>query len=181
MPKNIRNVQSRTPTPESVPSVNPEEMIFAIQVFQAALRLRMPVENPERKGIEFDGSEGARTMLDSLPVAVRNQFVVRENRLAPKDTAFHRGVGAVLQHYADHADREAIFQRVMAFYFLVNSRAGERLQQWQKPSEEDSEATMLDSAVMEAVAVAPVRDYGHFQEDEFFAVVEKISKKYSSD
>jgi hypothetical protein len=182
MSKHNDDVPSETSPFEPVPSVNPDEMVFAIQIFQAGLRLRMPVANPESKGIELGSPETAQTMLDSLPKPVRDQFVVREGRIAPKDNALHRGVGAVLSHYADHPERQAIFQRTMGFYFLVNDIGRGGFQRWEKPSEEDPEVTTLHPAILEAVAVAPVGKYGKFEENEFFAVVEQISKeKYSDD
>lgn len=34
----------------STPQVDAQEMMFAIQVFQAGLRVRMPMPSPEKKG-----------------------------------------------------------------------------------------------------------------------------------
>ncbi len=98
--------------PGPVQPADPEEMSFALQVFQAGLRLRMPMQSPEKKGIEFGDAAMAQAMLESLPKVIREQFVIRDNRVAPKDTPLHRGIFGVMEHYKDHPQKDAIASRI---------------------------------------------------------------------
>jgi hypothetical protein len=160
------------------PPVDKEEMRFALGVFQAGLRLRMPMESPAKKGIPIEDKEEGERMLEPLPPEVRELFTIRDDRVAPKDIPLHRAVFGVMDHYKDHPQREAISTRLGAFYFLVNDvRDTGRWDKWQKPSEEDAEAMMLHPAVVDAIATVRLTKFGGFEVDEFFRAVEKIAKE----
>ena len=50
---------------ESIPlgpaaPVNPKEMDFAIQLFQAGLRMKLPVSASERRGVDFGDNAALR-------------------------------------------------------------------------------------------------------------------------
>jgi hypothetical protein len=172
-----KNKSTLLPTTPLVPqaiAIDPEEMAFAFQVFQAGLRLKMPTRNPETYGINTGDIVVAQGELDSLPTLLRGYFVVRDSRLAPRDIPLHRGFLAVLSHYKDHPHVRSILTRTMAFYFLVN-KAIERLEKWQKPSQDEPEAVLLHPAVIEAVALLPTGRYGEFRANQFFDLVEKIA------
>jgi hypothetical protein len=167
---------------DSVEAVDPEELAFAIQLFQAGLRLVMPMESPQKRGIELGDSEMAQGFFDSLPESVRNQFTVKDSRLSPKDNPVNRGVFGVMKHYDKHPQRTAITARVMGFYHLVNSAPREILAEWEKPCKEDAEAVMLHPAVMDAAAVCPTIYQSVFEVVPFFELVNKIAaEKYSDE
>ena len=173
--------KSRRRNSSVVPAVDPEEMAFALQLFQAGLRVKLPMESPEKKGIEFGDVEIARMMLAALPQPIREEFIVRDSRVAPRDTNLHRAMFAVLNHYKDHKDREAISNRVMAFYFLVNKGGMEPFRKWTKPGD-IPEATMMHPAVVEAMAVTPMPMQAVFGKETFFETVERIAKeKYAEE
>jgi hypothetical protein len=160
------------------PPVDREEMRFALGVFQAGLRLRMPMESPAKKGIPIEDKVEGERMLEPLPPEVRELFTIRDDRVSPKDTPLHRAVFGVMDHYKDHPQQQAISTRLGAFYFLVNDvRETGRWDKWQKPSEEDAEAMMLHPAVVDAIATVPLTKFGNFKEAAFFAAVEKIAKE----
>jgi hypothetical protein len=168
--------------PKSLPKVDPEEMAFAVSVFQAGLRLRMPMESPENRGIDLGDAKLAQGMLDALPEELRSEFLVKDTRMAPKDSPLHRGIFGVLGHYDKHPLRAAIAGRVMAFYYFINEADPKTLAKWQTPCEEDIEAVMLHPAVMDAAATARTINDAAFPEEEFFALVEKIAlEKYADE
>lgn len=164
------------------PAVDPEEMRFALGVFQAGLRLRLPMESPAKKGIPIESREEGESMLEPLPPEVRELFTIRDDRVSPKDTPLHRAVFGVMDHYKDHPRQQAIGTRLGAFYFLVNDVADTgRLDKWQKPSEEDAEVMLLHPAVVDAIATVPLTRFGGFEVQEFFTAVEKIAKENYED
>jgi hypothetical protein len=175
MPKSNKRKLPPLPPVRPAEIINSEEMAFAVQIFQAGLRGRMPTVNPETKGFETGDGAVARKILESLPAPLGKQFVVRGSRIAPKDTAVHRGLTAVMSHYQNHSQRESILTRIMAFYFLVNKAGAEALKPWQKKCDDDPKAVMLHPAVIDAVAKAPPGRYGQFDEKGFFRLVEKIA------
>jgi hypothetical protein len=168
--------KSRRKGSSVVPAVDPEELGFALQLFQAGLRVKLPMESPEKKGIEFGDVGIAQMMLAALPQPLREQFIVRDSRVAPRDTRLHRAMFAVLNHYKDHKDREAISNRVMAFYFLVNKGGMKPFRKWTKPSD-IPEATMMHPAVVEAMAVTPMPTQAVFEAKTFFETVDRIAKE----
>lgn len=141
----------------------------------------MPMESPAKKGIPIEDKEEGERLLEQLPPEIRELFIIRDDRVSPKDIPLHRAVFGVMDHYKNHPQREAISTRLGAFYFLVNDvRETGRWDKWQKASD-DPEAKLLHPAVVEAIATAPLTQYGGFEVNSFFAAVEKIAKEKYSD
>lgn len=140
------------------------------------------MESPEKKGIPFEDQSIARMMLDALPDGVRDQFMVTDSRISPKDTKLHRAVFGVLDHYKGNTQCEAITNRLMAFYFLINELGKDGFGKWQKPAgDEAGEIMMLHPAVIEAIGVTPMAMQAVFRRKEFFETVERIAEKQDSE
>jgi hypothetical protein len=157
MPRKKPNFTIDLPKSKSLPSIDPAEMTFAFQLFQAGIRIRIPMESPETRGIDFGDRDSAQAILDALPPALREDFFVRENFLSPKDTKLSRAMFALLTHYEQHPLRDAIVYRVMGFHHLLNDVDEGLLSKWLKPCTEDEEAVMMHPAVMDAVATCPTK------------------------
>jgi len=167
--------------PSTLGAVDPEEMGFAFQLFQAGLRYTMPMESPEQtEGLALDGKT-ANQFLSIAPDALKEQFTTRGERLVPRDTPVNRGAFAVMNHYREHPQREAVFVRVMAFFFLMNRLDEEQWKRWCKPESGPNDGRMMvHPAVMDAVATAPLNTYGQFEPSEFSALVQRlIEDKYA--
>lgn len=170
------------PLNKSLPPIDEEEMAFALQILQAGLRLRMPMDSPEKKGIEAGDAAIAHDLLNSIPEGLRDQFLVRDTRVAPKDTKESRAAFAILDHYRDHPLREAILYRAMSFQRVVNQHYEEFLS-WTRQATAAEAAdsgpgmVMLHPAVIEAVATAPTNKWGVFDPRTFFETVKKIAKE----
>ena len=161
--------------------VNPKEMSFAIQLFQAGMRIQIPMSNSEVSGIEVGDNDAAQRVIDSMPEALSKQFVARNGRIALEDTEVHRGAFVVLKHYDEHPLRQAIYIRALAFYLLANASNRNVWEKWHKPIGEQREVP-LHPAVIEAVALVPTTEHGQFEAGEFFSTVERIAKqKYAKE
>lgn len=168
---------------ESYPQIDPEEMSFAMHLYQFASRMVMPMPNVETGGIEAGDAAIAKMMLDSLPEGLNKMYVVRGTRLAPKDNNINRGMNAVAKHYirdVKHPQFEAIIARLSAFVFLYNDLGEGGLREWTRPSKERPEAVELHPAVIDAIGSAPTDKWGQFDRKTFFETTKKIAaEKYA--
>jgi hypothetical protein len=154
-------------------------MDFAIQLFQAGLRMKIPVTVSETSGVDFGDSTTAQIVIDAMPEAVGLRFVVQEGRIVPRDPELQRGAFLVLKHYDKHPLRRAIYVRTMAFYLLANTSNRNLWEKWLEPVGERREVP-LHPAVMEAAATVPTTAHGQFETEEFFCAVERIAnQKYA--
>jgi len=170
---------------ESVPTVDPEEMSFAMQLFQAALRMKMPSDSPEKKGIEVGDAAIAADLIESLPSPLREQFLVRDTRIAPKDTPLNRAAFAILDHYKDDPQQHAFMSRATSYYFFVNDLGNAAfdlngpLAKWLKPSEDDG-VILLHPAIFHALAIVPATKCG-FQRQVFLDTLEHVTAEHYGD
>ncbi len=161
---------------EPAAPVNPKEMGFAIQLFQAGLRMKTPMGNSEIRGIDIGDNAAAQVMIDTMSEALGKPLVAREGRLAPRDTEIHRGAFVVLRHYDRHPLRQAIFIRTMAFHMLVSTCGRNLLEKWCKPAEQ-RRGIPPHPALIEAAALVRTTGHGQFDTEEFFSTVERIAKQ----
>ena len=86
---------------ESIPlgpaaPVNPKEMDFAIQLFEAGLRMKIPVSVSETRGVDFGDNAAAQMLIDTMPEELGLRFVAQEGRVVRRDPELQRG--AFLHH-----------------------------------------------------------------------------------
>ena len=84
------NRQEATPLEGALP-VNAKELDFAIQLFQAGLRMKIPVSVSEIRGVDFGDNGAAQTLIDAMPEELRARFVALEGRIIPRDPELRRG------------------------------------------------------------------------------------------
>lgn len=156
--------------------VNPKEMDFAIQLFEAGLRMKIPVTASETRGVDLGDNAAAQMLIDAMPEELRLRFVAQEGRIIPRDPELRRGAFLVLKHYDRHPLRQAIYIRTIAFHLLANSSNRNAWEKWRKPVGEQREVP-LHPAVIEAVAMVPTTAHGQFDAAEFFCAVERIAEQ----
>jgi hypothetical protein len=162
----------------TAPAVNAKELDFAIQLFQAGLRMKIPVSVSETRGLDFGDNAAAQTLIDAMPEELRTRFVAQEGRIIPRDPELRRGAFLVLKHYDRHPLRQAIYIRTIAFHLLANSSNRNLWEKWHTPVAEQREVP-LHPAVIEAAATVATTGHGQFEATDFFSAVERIaSQKY---
>jgi len=169
------NQQEAAPLGLAAP-VNAKELDFAIQLFQAGLRMKIPVSVSETRGLDFGDNAAAQTLIDAMPEQLRMRFVAQEGRIIPRDPELRRAAFLVLKHYERHPLRQAIYIRTMAFHLLAYSSNRNLWEKWQKPVRERREV-QLHPAMIEAAASVPTTGHGQFEPEEFFCAVERIDKQ----
>lgn len=114
--------------------VDPDQFLWCANIYQAAARMTMPVENPATKKIQI----GEKTM----------SFT---------DIPINRGMMAVMKELgernASQEDRMAIAWRLMHFGEIFK-HADKELAEFFRPAEDDPEAKEISTAVIKACATA---------------------------
>src|SRR5260370_27137707 len=151
-------------------------MDFAIQLFEAGLRMKIPVSVSETRGLDFGDNAAAQTMIDAMPEEFGKRFVAQEGRIIPRDPELRRGAFLVLKHYDRHPLREAIYVRTIAFYLLAHTSNRNLWEKWHRPVGQRREVP-LHPAVIEAAAIVPTTGHGQFETEEFFCAVERIAEQ----
>jgi hypothetical protein len=159
-----------------VAPVNPKELDFAIQLFEAGLRMKIPVSVSETRGVDLGDNDAAQMLIDAMPKELGLRFVAQEGRIIPRDPELRRGAFLVLKHYDRHPLRQAIYIRTIAFHLLANSSNRTVLEKWHQPVGEQREVP-LHPAVIEAAAIVPTTRHGQFEPAEFFCTAEAIVKE----
>jgi len=158
------------------PPVSPKEMDFAIQLFEAGLRMKIPVSVSETRGVDCGDNATAQKLIDAMPEELGGKFVAQEGRIIPRDPEVRRGAFLVLKHYDRHPLRQAIYIRTLAFHLLANSSNLNLWEKWHKPVGQRLEAP-LHPAVVEAAAIVPTSGQRQFEPEEFFCAVERIAEQ----
>lgn len=114
--------------------LDPDLFLWCANIYQAAARMTMPVENPAAKKIQI----GEKTMsFTDIPINRGMMAVMKElgERNAPQD------------------DRMAMAWRLMHFGEIFEHADGE-LAEFFRPAEDDPEAKEISTAVIKACATA---------------------------
>ena len=167
--------QEATPLGAADP-VNAKELDFAIQLFQAGLRMKIPVSVSETCGVDFGDNAAAQALIDAMPEELRARFLALEGRIIPRDPELRRGAFLVLKHYDKHPLRQAIYIRTIAFHLLANTANRNLWEKWHTPVAEQREVP-LHPAVIEAAATVATTGHGQFETIEFFSAVERIAQQ----
>lgn len=143
-----------SPRPTSVSIVDPDELMFAIQLGQAAAMHKMPTTNPEQFTID---------VIDDDPDGVS------EVRLT--DNHMNRFSLAVQDHCDGDKDKFiAIMKRWFALLDVCND---DKLSEFTTPSKEKG-ACELRTEVIVIAATMPLDDKGRFNPGNFFRRVEAM-------
>ena len=156
--------------------VNAMELGFAIQLFQAGLRMKIPVSVSETCGVDFGDNAVAQTLIDAMPEELRARFVALEGWIIPRDPEVRRGAFLVRKHYERHPLRQAIYIRTITFHLLANSANRNLWGKWHTPGAEQREVP-LHPAVIEAAATVATTGNGQFETTEFVSAVERIAQQ----
>jgi hypothetical protein len=159
-----------------VAPVSAKELDFAIQLFEAGLRMKIPVSVSETRGVDLGDNAAAQMLIDAMPQDLGVRFVAQEGRIIPRDPELRRGAFLVLKHYDKHPLQQAIYIRTIAFHLLANSSNRNLWERWHKPVGGQREVP-LHPAVIEAAAIATTTWHGQFEPEEFFCAVERIAKQ----
>jgi len=136
--------------------VDPEELLFAFQLGNAAGTHQMPIDNPETKGIDLLDEETGS---------------IQQIRL--KDNSINRFGGAIAQEFGeDESKVYSIMNRIAALMRLLSE--DERVKPYLKADPDDSEHTMINNALIEVMAKFPISRDGEFDKDIFFKEVQEL-------
>lgn len=133
--------------------VDPEELLFALQLGNAAGNHLMPIDNPETKGIDLLDEETG---------------TIQELRF--KDNPINRFGVAIAQEFGkDESKFYSIMNRIAAFMRLLSD--DERVKPYLKEHPEDIENTMINNTLIEVMAKFPISEDGEIDKDTFFREV----------
>jgi len=136
--------------------VDPEELLYAMQVGNAAISGKMPVDNPENKGFNFIDEESGTIQKIGFTGHPMILFGF-----------------AVLQEFGDDESKFcSIMNRLMA---LMNLCATDKSAKPFLKSDPDGEDfTMINNVLVEVMATIPMSKDGRFNKKAFFAKVKTL-------
>jgi hypothetical protein len=144
--------------PRKILPVNPEELLFALQIGNAAGMQQMPMENVENRGLSFLDKETGE---------------INEIRL--RDNPHNRFGSAIAHEYGnDESKFYSIMMRIRSLMILLSS--DERVKPYLKAHPDNSEIDMINNVLVEAIADFPISDEGEMDEEAFFIRVQEILK-----
>ena len=145
-----------------VSAVELDEMAFAMALFFAAARGQVPM--PRMKPPEFEPERDLRTSnLTFANVAGR----LAEMDIEPEEFQLAGAVTVLWQHYEGAKHGKAVCSRLMAFYLLMVRSQDAITNGTAQPDEEDLSSRILEPAIIQVVATAPVSSEGQFEDREF--------------
>ena len=148
--------------------VSSEEMSFAVSLFVAAANGRVAPPNAETRGGHLRRSSEWEP--DALLAGARSVLLDDEDKFGD-EVPLTRAVSVIWHQYDGDERRQDICSRLVAFYSLMVRSNGALLEPWTQQNEIDSEAVVLNSAIVEAIARAPLNPNGQFVDSEFETLV----------
>jgi hypothetical protein len=160
---------------EGLPTVDPSEIAFAMALFASAAKGRVHASDIAPSGFPladkhdefFDdwvgsgqGSPGAYPTVD-MPLS--------------------RAISVLWHHYNGDKRQRAIWSRVVAFHAMMLRNRGSSAEEWSRPYILDAGRAFLDPAVVNAVAAAPLTEFGQFSNPSFRALVEGFAVRVSAE
>jgi hypothetical protein len=158
--------ESESSSFEGLPTVDPSEIAFAMALFAAAAKGRVHASDIGASGFPLGDQHFEFFDEQGLPCAFDTSSI---------DVPLSRAISVLWHHYDGDRRQRAIWSRVMAFHaMMVRSQvcSGEG---WSKPYTQDASAALLDPAVVNAVAAAPLSEFGRFSDSSFGAMVEHFT------
>jgi hypothetical protein len=144
--------------------LDPQEFVFAFELFRAAGSSKMPTKNPTQCVVNLDTGDG------------------RVDKIAFADIPLNRGTLAVSQHFA--GDSAKYYSFMLRFFALSELLADESdiAKQWIRPMKNDGkDGKDIHSAVMDLSATAPLNSKGCFNHKAFFTTLKQLAatEKYA--
>jgi hypothetical protein len=167
--------ESETSYPEALPAVDPGEIAFAMALFAAAAKGRVHASDIGASGfpladkhVEFfdhrvESELGSPGDFDTTVI----------------DMPLSRAMSVVWHHYNGDKRQRAIWSRVVAFNAMMVRNRGFSVEEWSRPYILDACKAFLDPAVVNAVAAAPLTEFGQFSDPSFRALVEGFAVRAS--
>ena len=137
--------------------VEPEELLFAFQLGNAAGTHQMPIDNPETKEINLLDEDSGE---------------IQQIRL--KDNHINRFGGAIAQEFGeDESKFYSIMTRISSLMRILSD--DERVKPYLKDDPDDSGNTMINNVLFEVMAKFPISRDGEFDKDTFFKEVKELT------
>jgi hypothetical protein len=168
--------ESEASSLEGLPAVDPSEIAFAMTLFVAAAKGRVHASDIGASGfpladkhLEFfddwvESEHGSPGAFDASSV----------------DVPLSRAISVLWHHYNGDQRQRAIWSRVMAFHTMTVRSRGASVEDWPVPYTQDAGTALLDPAVVRAVAIAPLIEFGRFSDPSFWALVEHFTVRAST-
>jgi hypothetical protein len=163
--------ESEVCSAEGLPTVDPSEIAFAMALFVAAAKGQVYASDIGSSGfpladkhVEFfdDWVESEQ----GSPGAFHTSSV---------DMPLSRALSVLWYHYNGDVRQRAIWSRVVAFHAMMVGRLSSSVEEWSRPYILDAGKAFLDPAVVNAVAAAPLIEFGQFSDTLFRALVEHFT------
>ncbi len=141
---------------ERIAPVDPEEMIFALQVGNSAASFDMPSESQAAKSVHtFDHHTG------------------KTDEIRLVDNPMSRFMSGIANEFKNDSSKfHSIMHRINALFVLMGT--DERGKTYLKKNPENPELLMFDNALIEVMAQIRFSENGAFDKDLFFKNVEEI-------
>jgi hypothetical protein len=168
--------ESEASSLEGLPTIDPSEIAFAMTLFVAAAKGQLHASDIGASGfpladkhVEFfdDWVESEQ----GSPGAFHTSSV---------DMPLSRAISVLWHHYNGDKRQRAIWSRVVAFHAMMVRRRGSSVEEWSRPYILDAGKAFLDPAVVNAVAAAPLIEFGEFSDPSFRALVEHFTVRAST-
>ena len=159
-------IQEQPGSPQVAP-VALEEMAFAIALFFAAARGKVPMSDVQSTGFELR----RELQIHSPEVASVAERLVDTAEASPDEFQLACAVTVIWHHYDGTKYREAVCSRLVAFYALMVRTKGAAIVGRSQAVEGDPASIVLEPEVIQAVATAPLTLDGQFHDLEFRRLV----------
>jgi hypothetical protein len=173
---NVLTDESEASSAEGLPTVDPSEIAFAMTLFVAATQGRVHAPDIAASGFP----------LADKHVAFLNDWVESEQDFpgafptSSVDMPLSRAISVLWHHYNGDKRQRAIWSRVVAFHAMMVRSRGSSVEEWSRPYILDAGKAFLDPAVVNAVAAAPLIEFGEFSDPSFRALVEHFTVRAST-
>ncbi len=151
--------ESEASSAEGLPTVDPSEIAFAMTLFVAATQGRVHAPDIGASGFP----------LADKHVEFLNDWVESEQdfpgtfHTSSVDMPLSRAISVLWHHYNGDKRQRAIWSRVVAFHAMLVRSRGSIVEEWSRPYILDAGKAFLDVAVVNAVAAAPLIEFGRVQ------------------
>jgi hypothetical protein len=168
--------ESAASSAEGLPTVDPSEIAFAMALFAAAAKGRVHASDIGASGFPL-----ADKQVDFFDDWVESeQGSPGALQTSSADLPLSRAISVLWHHYNGDKRQRAIWSRVVAFQVMMARTRCSSVEEWSRPYILDAGRAFLDPAVVNAVAAAPLLEFGQFSDPSFRALVEHFPMRASS-
>ena len=162
------------PPDRTLPSIDANEIAFAMALFVGAANGRIYAPDIGASGFPlnenlYEVCEGGFGDAGDMDEASRESSTP-----AP----LSRAISVLWHHYNGDERQRAIWSRVVAFHAMMVGSKGAVVDHWTVPCVESPAEVSLSSAVVNAVATAPLGEFGQFDTFDFVRVVKEFDAQF---